>query len=184
MTEPAYRIERGKLSDVTQDPQNANLHTARGAGVVEKSLRRGKFFRPTAAFGKGVEHPVMGAGNLTQETLISIGVDDALFVYTDGSLPIVHVRTDVAPGSKEAHLLALEDNRSAELSLDWSIPVLTSFDADVLEGLWDSTEISALGDAWAQEHEQPDVQFKEYDESVENEVEYLTCPSCGHKWPK
>jgi site-specific DNA-methyltransferase (adenine-specific)/site-specific DNA-methyltransferase (cytosine-N4-specific) len=154
MAEPAYRIERGKLSDVTPDPQNANRHKARGAGVVEKSLRRGKFFRPTAAFGKGVEHPVMGAGNLTQETLISIGVDDALFVYTDGSLPIVHVRTDVAPGSKEAQRLALEDNRSAELSLDWSIPVLTSFDADVLGDLWNPEELSALGDAWAQEHEQ------------------------------
>ncbi len=27
-------------------------------------------------------------------------------------------------------------------------------------------------------------EFKEYDESVENEVEYITCPECGHKWPK
>lgn len=30
----------------------------------------------------------------------------------------------------------------------------------------------------------PDVTFKEYDESVADEVEYLTCPECGHKWPK
>ena len=30
----------------------------------------------------------------------------------------------------------------------------------------------------------PNVEFKEYDESVENEVEYLECPACGHKWPK
>ena len=26
--------------------------------------------------------------------------------------------------------------------------------------------------------------FKEYDESVEDEVEYITCPECGNKWPK
>jgi hypothetical protein len=30
----------------------------------------------------------------------------------------------------------------------------------------------------------PNVEFKEYDESVEDEVEYLECPACGHKWPK
>lgn len=29
----------------------------------------------------------------------------------------------------------------------------------------------------------PSVEFKEYDESVENEVKYHECPSCGHKWP-
>lgn len=29
-----------------------------------------------------------------------------------------------------------------------------------------------------------DVKFKEYDESVENDVEYHECPSCGNKWPK
>jgi hypothetical protein len=30
----------------------------------------------------------------------------------------------------------------------------------------------------------PDVDFKEYDESVADEVEYCECPACGHKWPK
>ena len=27
-------------------------------------------------------------------------------------------------------------------------------------------------------------EFPEYDESVENDVEYLECPECGHRWPK
>lgn len=30
----------------------------------------------------------------------------------------------------------------------------------------------------------PDIEFKEYDESVENDVKYCTCPSCGHKFPQ
>lgn len=29
----------------------------------------------------------------------------------------------------------------------------------------------------------PDVEFKEYDESVENDVKYHECPACHHKWP-
>lgn len=28
------------------------------------------------------------------------------------------------------------------------------------------------------------VEFPEYDESVEDEVEYIECPNCGHKFPK
>ena len=27
-------------------------------------------------------------------------------------------------------------------------------------------------------------EFREYDETVEGTVEYITCPECGHKWPK
>lgn len=30
----------------------------------------------------------------------------------------------------------------------------------------------------------PDVQFKEYDESVADDVEMVTCPHCGGKFPK
>lgn len=30
----------------------------------------------------------------------------------------------------------------------------------------------------------PDVEFKEYDESVENDVKYCTCPNCGTKFPQ
>jgi len=28
------------------------------------------------------------------------------------------------------------------------------------------------------------IEFPEYDESVADEVEYIECPECGHKWPK
>lgn len=30
----------------------------------------------------------------------------------------------------------------------------------------------------------PNVDFKEYDEQVESEVQYCTCPNCGHRFPK
>jgi len=28
------------------------------------------------------------------------------------------------------------------------------------------------------------IEFPEYDESIADEVEYIECPECGHKWPK
>ncbi len=182
MNQNGVRVEVGKLSDVLPDAQNANKHSLRGAKAIETSLRQRGAFRPMAAFGKGVDKPVMGAGNLTQETAISIGMDSASFVFSDGTKPIVHVRTDVAPGSKEARKLALEDNRSAELSLDWDIEVLAGLDAATLEGLWTPEELSDLGQQWA--GAVPNVDFKEYDESVADEVQYVTCPKCGERFPK
>ena len=32
--------------------------------------------------------------------------------------------------------------------------------------------------------DEPLPEFKEYDEGVEDEVEFHECPECGHQWPK
>lgn len=32
--------------------------------------------------------------------------------------------------------------------------------------------------------DEPLPEFKEYDESVEDDVEFIECPECGHKFPK
>lgn len=31
---------------------------------------------------------------------------------------------------------------------------------------------------------QPPDEWREYDESAADDVEYCECPKCGHKWPK
>ena len=54
------------------------------------------------------------------------------------------------------------------------------FDGELLAG-W-QTDIGALREMI--DSEVPDVEFKEYDESIEDEVEFIECPSCGHKFPK
>ena len=30
----------------------------------------------------------------------------------------------------------------------------------------------------------PDIEFKEYDESTADDVQYCECPNCGHRFPK
>ena len=56
-------IEQG----ATPDPQNANKHTARGGALLENSLQRRGAFRSIASAGKGVDVPVVYAGNYTLE---------------------------------------------------------------------------------------------------------------------
>ncbi len=142
MSQPKLRI--AKLTEIQPDPMNANLHTERGRNMVERSLRERGFFRPMAAAGKGVSQPVMLAGNLTQETAASIGMDEAIIVETDGTRPIVHVRTDVEPGTPEAILLGLEDNRAAEVSLNFSPQILQEYSTKLdLTPLWSKDELSA-----------------------------------------
>lgn len=45
--------------------------------------------------------------------------------------------------------------------------------------------LAALKEKAANGYFNPDsIEFPEYDESVENDVEYIECPQCGHRWPK
>jgi len=37
---------------------------------------------------------------------------------------------------------------------------------------------------WAMQAEEEMPDFKEYDESVADDVEMIECPKCGHRFPK
>jgi len=45
-----------------------------------------------------------------------------------------------------------------------------------------AANIAAMLEALRAEEEAPD--FKEYDESVADDVEMIECPKCGHRFPK
>lgn len=143
-----FEIKVGALTDAVPDPNNANLHTERGLGMLSKSIRRGGIFRPIAAAGKGVDKPVVMAGSATQETIIDAGLGEkAIFIYTDGDIPIVHVRRDLDPNSEEAKRLGIEDNRVAEIDLSWSdqiLAMLASNEPETIAGLFSPKELGDI----------------------------------------
>ena len=61
-----------------------------------------------------------------------------------------------------------------------------SWDTDILANNW---EVDDLLD-WGFDERELELdglifpEFKEYDESIADEVEFNECPECGHKWPK
>ena len=126
-------IEIRPITDALPDSANANLHTQRGQGMLERSLRTRGFFRPIAAAGKNTPNPIVEAGNLTLESAVNAGFVEAIFIHSDGSRPIIHVREDLTPESVEANQLAVEDNRIAEVSLDWSPGVLEQIQKNIPE---------------------------------------------------
>ena len=93
---------------------------------------------------------------------------------------------------------ALTEAEREELTVAAHVGTVGQFDWDALSG-WDADNLQSWGfDAetlanWQTDigalremidSEVPDIEFKEYDESIEDEVEFIECPSCGHKFPK
>lgn len=178
MSDP--KVERRKITDLKPDPANANAGTERGLRVLDDSLAETGLGRSIVADKNGV---VIG-GNKTLDRAVDRGFEDAIIVHTNGNELVVVQRDDLdlldnEPNNR-ARKLAYYDNRAGQLGLSWDANQIA---ADVMAGLdlsamFTPDELSAMTGA------PPDVEFKEYDESVANDVEYCTCPECGHKFPK
>ena len=165
-----------KLRDLTPDASNANRGTERGRYALEASLRKYGAGRSILIDRNGK----IIAGNKTAETAADVGIDDVIVVQTDGRQLVAVQRTDLDLDSKEARELAYADNRVGQLDLDFDPEqILADLNAGVdLSAFWRQDELAALL-AGMQSPE-----FKEYDESVADDVEMLTCPHCGKSFPK
>jgi hypothetical protein len=109
------------LEDIIPQRVNANAHTPRGMGLLEKSIsERGWIGAITAAADGEVFD-----GSARRETLETAGLDDAIFVRTDGTRPVVLIREDIPTADDpRARELAIEANRIAQLNLAWDASVL------------------------------------------------------------
>ncbi len=94
------------------------------------------------------------------------------------TVPVTYV--DLEP-HEEALILATLDPISALATADNEklrdlLDEVSTSDAAVMQMLADLAEREGVA--------APNVDFKEYDESIESTVEYCECPNCGHRWPK
>lgn len=170
------RIEQ--LTDLAPDPENTRSHSTENIGMIETALADVGAARSIVIDEDGV----VLAGNATIDAATRSGLRKVQVVDADGDTIIAVRRTGLT--SEQKKRLAIYDNRAAELAT-WNPDVLAGLAANdtairelFSDEEWGKITLVAPADAI------PDVEFKEYDESVENDVEYLECPSCGHKWPK
>ncbi len=165
------------IADLTPDDRNANAGTERGQYMVAHSLEQ-------YGAGRSILVDKAGrviAGNKTLEAAAAMGLDVRV-VPSDGRALVVVQRTDLDLDSPEGRALAVADNRASEVGLSWDAVVLGGLSTEVdLSGLFHPDELSAILEQAGTQL--IDVDFKEYDESVENDVKYCTCPQCGHKFP-
>lgn len=172
-------IEETTLEKIILDQTNANRHTQRGEGMIRKSIHKYGF----AEAGTLDKNNHLIGGNLRTEAAADLGMNKAIIVDIDGTKPVYTRRKDLDlsdPDDTRAKELAYTLNQTALVSIDFdpemlAIDIVASVD---FSGIFYPEEIDEIT------NQIPDVDFQEYDESVENEVEYIECPHCGEKFPK
>lgn len=108
------------LADLTPDPANARRHDARNIGAIEDSLGRVGFARSIVIDEDGV----VLAGNGTIEAAGRAGMERVRVVDADGEEIIAVRRIGLSPRQKA--ILAVGDNRAAELSPGWDAAALAA----------------------------------------------------------
>lgn len=161
------------IADLHEDPANARRHPERNLAAIRASLARFCQQTPVVFDAAGV----VRKGNGTLQAARALG-------WTH----LAAVRSDLAGADLAGYAIA--DNRTSELA-EWDDQAL----AAILEGLkaengfpieatgFDDAEVAALIGRLSEELP-AGADGKEFDESIADEVEYITCPNCQHRWPK
>lgn len=175
-----------KINEFKFDENNANKGTERGRYVLEKSLT-------DLGTGRSIvvdkDYRVI-AGNKSLEVYGEIGLEDVIVIPSDGKRLIAIQRTDLSlENDEKAKQLAIADNRTSELSLDWDSEALALYvengvdlgdyfsqnelDKLLEELITDNSSGDVFGDP------PPDNKDINEDELAKTNHE---CPSCGYKW--
>lgn len=131
-----------RLTEFVPDDRNANRGTPRGAAMIEDSLRE---------FGAGRSILVdrnnrIIAGNKTHQEAVDAGFDEAIVVPTDGKQLVVVQRVDIDLDTPKGRALAVADNRTSEVGLDWDADALRALadDGVDLAQFWREDELETL----------------------------------------
>lgn len=130
------------IKDLKFDDKNFNKHTARGMGLIEKSLRENGAGRSILL---DKDNNII-AGNGVVETAGQIGLEKVKIVETTGDEIVAVKRTDISLNSKKGREMALADNATASVDLEWDKEALiTEFNENELKGWgvdldWDSND--------------------------------------------
>lgn len=121
------------IQDIVPQKVNANRHTPRGMGELERSIgERGWIGAITAAADGEVFD-----GSARREVLETAGLADPIFVETDGSRPVVLVRTDIPTA---------DDPRAKQLAVEANLIAAHNYaaDAEVLAQLRTEIDLDSL----------------------------------------
>lgn len=116
-----------KLIDLIPDDRNANKGRKRGMKAVEDSLK-------SYGAGRSILVDKSGriiAGNKTAANAMAAGIDEVILVESDGTKIVAVQRTDLDLDSPEGRAMAIADNRTAELGLQWDPQILGQLSADL-----------------------------------------------------
>ena len=119
-------IKKIKITELVPDDKNLNRGTERGKELIETSVGR---------FGAGRSVLIdknnrIIAGNKTQEAAIAKGIKDVIVVETDGTQLVAVKRNDVDLDTKDGREMALADNATVKVDLEWDTEQMEAISED------------------------------------------------------
>ena len=200
MTAEKTSFAEAELTDFQLDTQNLNEGTERGSFAIERSMREYGFARPIVAAADGT----IIAGNHAFQTAEKIGITKVRYIETAGDEIIVHKRTDLDSNDPRTRMLALADNRTAELNLQWDTSGLAEFakGSEELNEFFSSSELELLADALTGPAYEPalmptkgatlttdedidlarDRMSNSFDEAGDQDIVDVMCPHCSNSF--
>ncbi len=174
-------VKTEKLTNIKPDLTNANRHTERGNAMLRASMDEFGF---AEAGTLDINNRIIGGNHRTEVAADVLGSDEVLVIEVDGTKPVYIKRSDIDLATPRGKKLAYALNRVAQVSIEFDPEqVLADIGEGIsLDGLFHQNEIDDLIELMT--FDPNDIEFKEYDESVADEVEYIECPHCGEKIPK
>jgi hypothetical protein len=125
-------------------------------------------------------------GSARLETAFEKFGDQAIIVHHDGKTPVVMVREDI-PNADDPMARRIHYRANMVQWLDFELdPQIVM--ADIESGFnFEAIDVNLVELGEMLEGSVDSLlnppEFKEYDELVEDDVKYCTCPNCGHKFP-
>ena len=113
-----YEVEIGQL---IPDDKNFNRGTDEGKKLIRKSLHD---FGAVRSVLIDKDNRII-AGNKTHENADAADIKKVIVVETDGKELVAVKRTDIGIDTKEGRELALADNATAHVNLEWDVDELT-----------------------------------------------------------
>ena len=143
------RLRQLSVEELHYDEKNANVGTDRGRDAVHNSIVENKFGRSILIDKEG---KIIG-GNKSVAAAIKAGLKTVRVIETTGDEIIAVQRTDIDLESPEGRRLAIAENRTAELGLQWDPAVLSELtEAGVdISSYFTETELSKLCESLTEE---------------------------------
>jgi len=145
-----------KISDFRPQQRNANRHTQRGLGMLDKSMADNGFI---GAMTSAADGEIFDGSARLETAYDRFGEEvEPIVVDADGTRPIIVRRVDIpAASDPKAKKLAIAANRIAQVDLDWDPEVLAAVNEEI-----------DIGDLFF-ENELEDI-FKTIEEDLDKEI--------------
>lgn len=115
------------IDSLVFDDKNFNKHTAQGMQMLEQSIQRNGFGRSVLCD----KNNVLIGGNGVVETATRLGKTKIRFVETDGDELVVVKRNDIDINTTAGREMALADNVTAAIDLDWDEDMMREVQSEV-----------------------------------------------------